>query len=155
RYGVDRLAVLRWRCAGGLCRHRRRGIEHRPATAAIHPGRAGGGLLAVGVRDAAAGAMIGGGRARAATQGRGGPRPWLAPRARPSKTGPTRHRGADMERFIDPLAILIVAINFYALGASRIRALISAVALQGILLGLFPVLLHEDIGIRGIKVDRH
>src|SRR5437016_292063 len=57
-----------------------------------------------------------------------------------------------MERFVDPLAILIVAINFYALGASRIRAIINAVALQGILLGLFPMLVHSDIGVRGIAL---
>jgi hydrogenase-4 component E len=56
-----------------------------------------------------------------------------------------------MERVVDPLAILIVAINFYALGTSRIRALISAVALQGILLGVFPLLLHEGIGGIGLR----
>src|SRR5437879_2420829 len=55
-----------------------------------------------------------------------------------------------MIQFVDPLLILVLALNFVALGVSRIRAVINAVALQGILLGTFPLLLHSHIEWRGI-----
>jgi hydrogenase-4 component E len=46
---------------------------------------------------------------------------------------------------VDPLLILTLALNFVALGVSRIRAVINAVAIQGILLGLLSVLVHDEI----------
>lgn len=52
-------------------------------------------------------------------------------------------------QFLDPLLIVAMALNFVALGVSRIRAIINAVALQGILLGIFPLLVHHDLGLRG------
>src|SRR5438105_7558967 len=52
-------------------------------------------------------------------------------------------------QFLDPLLIVVLALNFVALGVSRIRAVINAVALQGILLGLFPLFMHHDLGLRG------
>jgi hydrogenase-4 component E len=55
-----------------------------------------------------------------------------------------------MDPFLDPLLIVALALNFVALGVSRIRAVITAVALQGMLLGIFPLFLHRDIGLRGI-----
>src|ERR1043165_2950350 len=55
-----------------------------------------------------------------------------------------------MLQLLDPLLIVALALNFVALSVSRIRAVINAVALQGILLGLAPFLLHADIGLRGI-----
>jgi hydrogenase-4 component E len=54
-----------------------------------------------------------------------------------------------MDQILDPLLILALALNFVALGVSRIRAVINAVALQGILLGLFPLFVHPDIALRG------
>jgi hydrogenase-4 component E len=50
-----------------------------------------------------------------------------------------------MEQFLDPLLIVALALNFVALGVSRIRAVITTVALQGILLGILPLILprHE------------
>lgn len=54
-----------------------------------------------------------------------------------------------MAQLLDPLLIVALALNFVALGVSRIRAVINAVALQGILLGSFPLLVHHDIGLRG------
>jgi hydrogenase-4 component E len=53
-------------------------------------------------------------------------------------------------QLLDLLLIVALAVNFAALGISRIRAVISAVALQGVLLGLCPLLLHSDLGLRGI-----
>ena len=55
-----------------------------------------------------------------------------------------------MAQFLDPFLIIVLAINFVALGVSRIRAVINAVALQGTLLGLFPLFVHPQIGLRGM-----
>jgi hydrogenase-4 component E len=56
-----------------------------------------------------------------------------------------------MDQLLDPLLIVTLALNFVALGVSRIRAVINTVALQGILLGIMPLLLpHHEIGVRNI-----
>jgi hydrogenase-4 component E len=55
-----------------------------------------------------------------------------------------------MAQFLDPLLIVALALNFVALGVSRIRGVINAVALQGILLGILPLLAPADIGVRGV-----
>src|SRR2546430_3843808 len=55
-----------------------------------------------------------------------------------------------MSQIVDPVLIVALTLNFVALGVSRIRAVINAVALQGILLGSLPVLVHPHIGLRGI-----
>jgi hydrogenase-4 component E len=47
-----------------------------------------------------------------------------------------------MEQLLDPLLIVALALNFVALGVSRIRSVINAVALQGVLLGACPLLAH-------------
>jgi hydrogenase-4 component E len=50
-----------------------------------------------------------------------------------------------MTKFLDPLLIVALALNFVALGGSRIRAVINTVALQGIILGMLPLFVpgHE------------
>jgi hydrogenase-4 component E len=53
-----------------------------------------------------------------------------------------------MIQFLDPLLIVALALNFVALGVSRIRGVISAVAIQGMLLGTFPIFIHSEIGLR-------
>jgi len=55
-----------------------------------------------------------------------------------------------VNQILDPLLIVVLALNFFALGVSRIRGVINAVALQGILLGVFPLFMHGDIGVRGL-----
>ena len=55
-----------------------------------------------------------------------------------------------MLEFFDPLLILCLAINFIALGVSRIRSVINAVAFQGVLLGIFPLFVDPEIGLRNI-----
>ena len=55
-----------------------------------------------------------------------------------------------MAQFLDPFLIIVLAINFVALGVSRIRAVINAVAFQGVLLGVFPLFVHPQIGLRGM-----
>src|SRR5258707_11103352 len=54
-----------------------------------------------------------------------------------------------MDQLLDPLLIVALALNFVALGVSRIRGVINAVAFQGILLGFFPLFVHSEIGLRG------
>lgn len=58
-----------------------------------------------------------------------------------------------MVQLFDPLLILALAINFVALGVSRIRSVITAVAIQGVLLGVFPLFVHPSIGVRGILLS--
>jgi len=41
------------------------------------------------------------------------------------------------------LLVLVMLLNFYCLGTSRIRALIQGVSAQGVLLGIMPLLAHE------------
>ncbi len=53
-----------------------------------------------------------------------------------------------MAPFLEPLLIVALALNFVALGVSDIRSVINAVALQGILLGIFPLFVHPEIGLR-------
>jgi hydrogenase-4 component E len=55
-----------------------------------------------------------------------------------------------MLQFLDSLLIVALALNFVALGVSRIRAVINAVALQGMLLGVLPLFVQPEIGVRGI-----
>jgi hydrogenase-4 component E len=56
-----------------------------------------------------------------------------------------------MSQIIDPLLIVALTLNFVALGVSRIRGIIQAVALQGMLLGVLPLFVpHSEIGLRVI-----
>jgi hydrogenase-4 component E len=55
-----------------------------------------------------------------------------------------------MAQFLDPLLIVALALNFFVLGVSRIRAAINAVALQGVLLGAMPLLVHPESGLEGV-----
>lgn len=43
------------------------------------------------------------------------------------------------------LLVLIMLLNFYCLGTSRIRALVQAVSLQGVLLGIMPLFVHAHL----------
>jgi hydrogenase-4 component E len=54
-----------------------------------------------------------------------------------------------MSQALDLLLIVALTLNFVALGVSRIRGVITAVACQGALLGLLPLLIHGDLGARG------
>jgi hydrogenase-4 component E len=49
---------------------------------------------------------------------------------------------------LDTILIVALALNFYALGVSRIRAVISAVALQGTLLACCPLLVRSPPDLR-------
>jgi len=54
-----------------------------------------------------------------------------------------------MPQTVDLIVIVAIALNFVALGVSRVRTVIHAVALQGLLLGVLPLLVHSNVGLRG------
>lgn len=47
-----------------------------------------------------------------------------------------------MDRWADLFLVAIVLLNFLVLGTSRLRAVIRAVAVQGVILGVLPLLAH-------------
>ena len=51
-----------------------------------------------------------------------------------------------MASFLNALLVIVLLLNFWALGTSRIRALINAAAAQGVLLGCMPVFMHLVAG---------
>ena len=55
-----------------------------------------------------------------------------------------------MSSAIDPLLVLVLILNFVLLGASKLRSAIGSSALQGALLGLLVILVHDDLGLRPI-----
>jgi hydrogenase-4 component E len=57
-----------------------------------------------------------------------------------------------MNYALDSLLVLILLLNFLMLGTSRMSSVIRAAALQGVILGILPLLGHEHIGIRLILV---
>ncbi len=52
----------------------------------------------------------------------------------------------------DALLMVVLLLNFAALGTSRLRAIINATALQGILLGALAVLAHHDFGFQSLAI---
>ncbi len=53
----------------------------------------------------------------------------------------------------ETLLVLVLLLNLIALGTSRIRTVIRTVALQGVVLGFMPLLVHESIGVRVVLVS--
>ena len=49
-------------------------------------------------------------------------------------------------QWLDPLLVLALLVNFFILGASRMRAVVYAVAFQGVLLGVMPIFVHGEVG---------
>jgi hydrogenase-4 component E len=54
----------------------------------------------------------------------------------------------DMNQFLDPLLMIALGLNFFALGASRVRAVVYAVAWQGVILGFLPLLTDPEVDLR-------
>lgn len=50
-----------------------------------------------------------------------------------------------MSSIFDPLLVFVLLLNLFVLGASRLRAVIGASALQGLCLGILAILAHEQI----------
>jgi len=50
-----------------------------------------------------------------------------------------------MNDILNALFVIVLILNLFALGSSRIHSVIKIIAAQGILLGLFPLLVHPVI----------
>ena len=53
-----------------------------------------------------------------------------------------------MKPLSDPLLVLVLLINLFVLGTSRLRAVIAGSAVQGVVLGLLAALAHEHSGVQ-------
>lgn len=53
-----------------------------------------------------------------------------------------------MSSVADAILVLVLLLNFFVLGSSRIRSIIYTVAAQGVLLGILPLLVHGEVGVR-------
>ncbi len=53
----------------------------------------------------------------------------------------------------DSVLVIVLLLNFFVLGSSRIRSLIYTVAAQGLLLGVLPLLIHDSLGLREVVVS--
>ncbi len=53
---------------------------------------------------------------------------------------------------IDALLMTVLLLNFFALGTSRLRAVINATAFQGIVLGIIAILVHHGFGVQSLLV---
>jgi hydrogenase-4 component E len=57
-----------------------------------------------------------------------------------------------MSSLVDPLLILLVLSNLFVLGTSRLRAIINATAIQGLLLGVLTLLVHHELSVRPVLI---
>jgi len=58
-----------------------------------------------------------------------------------------------MTPLFETLLVLVLLLNLIALGTSRIRAVIRTVAIQGVALGLMPLVVHESLDLHIILVS--
>ncbi|WP_394842305.1 hydrogenase [Pendulispora brunnea] len=57
-----------------------------------------------------------------------------------------------MSNAVDALLVIVLLLNFFALGTSRLHAIINATALQGVLLGALAVLVHRTFSAQPILI---
>lgn len=53
---------------------------------------------------------------------------------------------------VDPLLIVVLLLNFFTLGSSRIRSLINASAAQGVVLGALALAVHGKLGLQPLAI---
>jgi hydrogenase-4 component E len=58
-----------------------------------------------------------------------------------------------MHSLIDPILVAVLLLNLFALGNSRIPTVIRVVGVQGGLLGVLPLLVHEHVGLLPVVVS--
>lgn len=58
-----------------------------------------------------------------------------------------------MASVLNMLVVVVLVLNLFALGNSRLRAIIRIVAAQGALLGVMPLLVHNRVGLGEILVS--
>jgi hydrogenase-4 component E len=57
-----------------------------------------------------------------------------------------------MQAATDPLLVVLLLVNFFLLGTSRMRALISASAVQGVLLALLVLSAHGELALQAVLI---
>lgn len=57
-----------------------------------------------------------------------------------------------MQAATDPLLVVLLLVNFFLLGTSRMRALISASAVQGVLLALLVLSAHGEFAVQAVLI---
>jgi len=57
-----------------------------------------------------------------------------------------------MHSVVDPLLVVILLLNFFLLGTTRLRAAIAGSAAQGVILGLLAALVHVSVGPRPLLI---
>jgi hydrogenase-4 component E len=57
-----------------------------------------------------------------------------------------------MQPAVDPLLVVLLLVNFFLLGTSRLRALISGSAAQGVLLGVLVLSVHGEIALQAVLI---
>jgi hydrogenase-4 component E len=57
-----------------------------------------------------------------------------------------------MQEIRDPLLVFILLLNLFVLGTSRLRAVIGASALQGVVLGILTVVAHKTVSLEIVVV---
>lgn len=58
-----------------------------------------------------------------------------------------------MSALFDPLLVTVLLLNLFVLGASRLRAVIGATALQGVCLGVLAIAAHAEIGVEVVAIS--
>jgi hydrogenase-4 component E len=57
-----------------------------------------------------------------------------------------------MSDAVDSLLVVVLLLNFFVLGTSRLRAVINATALQGVVLGVLAILAHKELTLQTILI---
>jgi hydrogenase-4 component E len=57
-----------------------------------------------------------------------------------------------MHNAIDPLLVVVLLLNFFMLGTSRLRAAISGSATQGVMLGILTILVHGHFSLQPVLI---
>jgi hydrogenase-4 component E len=57
-----------------------------------------------------------------------------------------------MHAAVDPLLVVVLLLNFFLLGTSRLRGAITGSAVQGVVLGLLAALVHVNLGLRPLLI---
>ena len=55
-----------------------------------------------------------------------------------------------MNHLLDALLVCVVLLNFFALGTSRVMAVIRASALQGVVLACLVLFVHPEVGVQAL-----
>lgn len=58
-----------------------------------------------------------------------------------------------MSTLFDPLLVTVLLLNLFVLGASRLRAVIGATALQGVCLGVLAIAAHAELSVKVVAIS--